>query len=225
MEGTSSKHQGSTLVLDVGEHKSQCCWFSLEENEIVKKGENVGSSSSKSWKYLRLVNPLFCKGVVKNWEELENIWKSQFTNTVNGTVSDTYEKFDLVVLEPILCPRATRNRSVKMALDTFKFSKVAYALSEWLSLVSVEKTSGLVLTSGASTTSAVPFYENHLIPSHVLRTDLGGSHVTHRLKRLLTEIGYSFFTKAETEMVDTIKCKLGYVALDFDKEWKAAQEA
>ncbi len=72
----------------------------------------------------------------------------------------------------------------------------------------------------------VPIYEGYCLPHAVLRLDFGGKtlteYLTNHLQKSLNE-KYNFRSDDKKEIVRDIKEKLGYVALDFDKELSKAE--
>jgi len=55
-----------------------------------------------------------------------------------------------------------------------------------------------------------------------MRIDLAGWYLTEYMIKLVLEVGHSFSSSAEREIVRDIKEKVCYVALDFDAELKAS---
>ncbi len=120
-------------------------------------------------------------------------------------------------------PTADREKMVQIMFETFKVPSMSLAVDALLSLYAAGRTEGFVLDSGHGVTYAVPCTKGFIIPSAVLRLDLGGSDLTDYMSKLLNERGYSFTTADERDLARDIKEKLCYVATDFEKELKAAK--
>lgn len=89
-----------------------------------------------------------------------------------------------------------------------------------LALYSSGRTTGVVLDSGEGVTNTVPIYEGYALPHAIERSHYAGREVTEHLHKLLGEAGLRFSLSGELNILQDIKNKHSYVALDYEQEMK-----
>eukprot|EP01083_Nonionella_stella_P277735 944273_1 len=155
---------------------------------------------------------------------METIWHHTFYNELRTSP----EAHPVLLTETSLVPKANRAKKTQIMFEEFNVPSMYLACDAVLSLYATDRLTGMVVESGSAITHGVPIYEGYALP-HALYACASkmqhncGRDLTDYLMKILTEIGYSFSTSAERDIVNDIKEKLCYVALDFDKEMEKAE--
>jgi len=94
-----------------------------------------------------------------------------------------------------------------------------------MSLYANGRNTGLVVDSGDGVTHTVPVYEGFSITHAIEKMQIAGREITSHTQKLLLNLGHSFTSSAELEIVKDIKEKVSFVALNYDDEYAAAQSS
>jgi len=160
-------------------------------------------------------------GIVNNWDDMEKIWHHTFYNELHVDPTE----HPVLLTEVPLNPKRNRVKMIEIMFDTFNVPSFYLANTGVLSLYSSGSTIGIVVDSGDAVTTTVPVYEGIPLSHATKRAEFGGTDISKQLEKFLRERGYSFTTTAEFEIIQEIKEKHCYVALDFDKEMQMASES
>lgn len=106
--------------------------------------------------------------------------------------------------------------------ETFEVKNMYVAIQAVMSLYAAGRTTGLVVDAGDGVSHTVPVFEGFTISHAVEKMEIAGRVLTAYLQKLLLEMGESFTSSAEIEIVRDIKEKLCYVAQNYDEEKAAA---
>eukprot|EP00116_Pleurobrachia_bachei_P012998 sb/3473260/ len=104
------------------------------------------------------------RGVITNWEEMEEIWYHTFYNELRVDPEDQ----PVLLTEAPLNSKANREKMTQIMFETFNTPALCVANQAVLSLVHSGRGTGVVIESGDGVTHIVPIYEYNTMPHTTL---------------------------------------------------------
>uniref|UniRef100_A0A8C8RF07 Uncharacterized protein n=1 Tax=Pelusios castaneus TaxID=367368 RepID=A0A8C8RF07_9SAUR len=179
----------------------------------------VGEEALSKWEILSLKYPID-HGIVAAWDDMEKLWRHIYERKLG---IDSSER-PVLMSEPPLNPLKNREKITELMFEHFKVPGLYLSVQAPLALYASARTTGMVMESGDGVTHTVPVYEGHCLSHAVSRLDVAGKDITKYLMRLLSTSGHSLLSRAKRNMVNDIKEKFCYVALDPSQEIKRNSE-
>jgi actin-related protein len=180
---------------------------------LKKKEFYVGYEAESIQGVLKTNNPIE-QGVVNNWDDMEKIWGYTFTDKLKLNQSE----YNIMTTETPMNPKENKEKMTQIMFEAFNVKGLYIANESILSLYSVGKCTGISVDSGNGITNFSPIFEGCILPHAVFRTNLAGKNLTEYLIKILSDKNVKFSTSADKEIIKTIKEKVCYVSLDFEKE-------
>eukprot|EP01083_Nonionella_stella_P010830 30770_1 len=189
----------------------------LGSNEKMKISYNTAAGvgyyhSSKSG-ILTMKYPIE-RGIVINWDDTEKIWHNTFYNELRCCP----EEHPVLLTEMWDNPKANREKMTQIMFETYNVPALYIVTTNVLSLYASGRETGVSVDFGFSSIRVVPIYEGHPLRNNSMNLCIGGGNITEYLCKILSERGYSFSTRLETEYVRDIQEQTGYVCMDMDEE-------
>ncbi|KAF9106761.1 Arp2/3 complex subunit, actin nucleation center [Mortierella sp. AM989] len=179
----------------------------------------VGDEAAELRSILQMSYPME-NGIVTNWTDMRHLWDYTFNEKLKIDPRDT----KIMLTEPVMNPKANREKMVQTMLEEYGFQGVYVAIQAVLTLYAQGLTTGVVVDSGDGVTHIVPVVQGYSLPHITKRLDVAGRDVTQYLIKLLLHRGYAFNRTADFETVRQIKEKLCYTSYDVDLDLKLANE-
>lgn len=160
------------------------------------------------------------EGQIINWDDMEKVWH----HTLFTELKVQPEEHNIMLTEVPLNNKINREKTAQIMFEIFNTPGMYIAQSAILSLYSTGKTTGIIIDIGHGSTHHVQIFEGYAFPHSILKTPLGGKDLNEYLIKILAEKGINLTSNTERELVKSIKEKLCYVSMDFDKDLKESNK-
>ena len=210
------------IVLDHGGHRTKAGFSSsslpsCSLEAVVDSEGHVGEDVLPGRSLARAVN----RGKVEDWSALATSWNHIFEKRLKTDP----EGQSMVLADSICAPRDQRGKLAEMVFENYNAGELFILLEDLMTLYSTGRTTGLVVDSGGTTTTAVPVFEGQPDRSAARAVALGGRDVTEQLAASLPDnvaeriAGDSVSSPQEAQMrcvkvCHGLKEKFGQVAAD-----------
>ncbi|XP_046977376.1 actin-105-like [Vanessa cardui] len=152
-------------------------------------------------------------GMIDNWDEMEKLWHHIFYRELHVAPEESQI---MIAIHP-LTSREDKKRMAEILFESFTIHDLFLAVSTSLVLHASGRTSGVVWENGHSCSYASPVFEGFPLKHATVCSKINGNVLTDRLQNLLGQIGYSFTTPIERDILEKMKSGLCYVATDYNK--------
>jgi actin-related protein len=186
---------------------------------INSKSLFIGDEANQKRGILNLKYPIET-GIINDWEDMQAVWHHTFFNELR---CNPQEVQGVLITEAPRNPKINRETMVQYMFDTFEVQNTYIAIQAVMSLYATGRSTGLVVDSGDGVSHTVPVFEGFSIPHAIEKMQIAGRVLTNYTQKLLLEIGESFTSSAEMEIVKAIKEKCCFVALNYEDESQAAE--
>eukprot|EP00927_Polykrikos_kofoidii_P034602 TRINITY_DN29326_c0_g1_i1.p1 TRINITY_DN29326_c0_g1~~TRINITY_DN29326_c0_g1_i1.p1 ORF type:complete len:619 (+),score=86.89 TRINITY_DN29326_c0_g1_i1:190-2046(+) len=180
---------------------------------------STARSSSRRDGEIRQVHRPICRGVVTDWESLEQVWSHLFFNVLNIDPVG----HPVLVTEAPLNPRSNREKTLHVLFESFGALAVYLIPAAVLVLYSCERgtwdQAAVVVDIGEEVTWSTPICQAFVLPHAVRSMPLGGESLSEYLACLLdAEHGISLCSTASRYGLRFVMSSACYVAQDFEAE-------
>ena len=178
--------------------------------DVSARSIYVGNDVSRMRGVLKIKHPIV-RGEIMDWESFYEVLNYIFYSLLRIENLSNYPVF---YCESPFIHRDTKEYIARLFFETHQVKSLIMMPTPLLSLFSVGLTTGLVIESGDGLTWIVPIVNGQIIQHAVQKLPLAGVDVNQNLKSLLMREGVSISSSAADEILQEIKEKNCYFALD-----------
>ena len=192
------------LVFDIGSHSVRAgyagedcpkadfpTWMGIQDSDAMKTEENenekiysLGSGPLLIAKESMEVKNPIKECMIDDWDLIEVLIKHLYKNNIR---SDS-ELHPVLMSEPAWNERGKREKITELMFEKFNVPAFFLCKSPVLSAFANGRSSGVVLDSGATHTSAVPVHDGYVLRQGIVKSPLGGDFILMQCREMLQNL-------------------------------------
>ncbi|VDO24580.1 unnamed protein product [Haemonchus placei] len=155
------------------------------ESNNVKKKRNmfIGTTKIVVPRPKTTIQSFMKDGMIEDWEMFENLLDYSYSEVLH---SET-QYHPALFTESAWNDKAKRERLTELMFEKYNIPAFFLCKNAVLTAFANGRTSGLVVDSGATQTSAVPVYDGYAVTHAVVRSPIGGDVICEQLQHMLDE--------------------------------------
>jgi len=180
----------------------------------------IGADAMQKRAALNLEWPIE-EGVVKDWDNMEKLWRHTFDNELRMAIGGDPEDTDchgVLLTDSPTNTKQNREKLLETMFNKFKVQNFYVAAQAVLSLYATGRTTGIVCDCGQAVSHTVPIFEGYSMPHAIQRVNLAGNALTDYLIRILLDSKINLYSPNLRATAIKIKEELCQVSMDFDNE-------
>ncbi|TDZ65150.1 Actin-like protein arp5 [Colletotrichum trifolii] len=156
-------------------------------------------------------------GIVSNWDVMEHVLDYMFLKMgLNG--DETSIDVPIVMTEAVANLPYSRKSMTEIIFECYGAPSVAYGIDSLFSFAHNKGNTGLVVSSGYTSTHVIPVYNRKAMLSQATRLNWGGWHAAEYLLKLIRLKYPSFTGKLNVSQAEHMLRDHAYVSTDYDSE-------
>ncbi|MHA1304063.1 MAG: hypothetical protein ACTSPI_10220 [Candidatus Heimdallarchaeaceae archaeon] len=201
----------------------------LVQPTIVGQKENISSSNIEQYSKqiftgvtalenrdkVEIIRPIINKKIV-DWMGLQGLMCVDIHQRLNINP----ELHTALFVDSYPSNEKTRIKIAEILFEQFQFPAIHITSQAVMPLFNLGRTTGIVVDSGYESTVITPVKKGEIISEATQQLNIGGFHITKRLRKFLREQGFPYSDEEDQYYgaARNIKESLCYVALDPEKE-------
>ncbi|MHA1338446.1 MAG: hypothetical protein ACTSRZ_01810 [Promethearchaeota archaeon] len=181
----------------------------LSSIDYFSKPFYIGKEAEQHKNDLKVIFPIE-KGIINDWEGMEEIWRFIFYEELKAEPSE----HRVLITEPPLNPSKNRERMAEIMFEEFNVPSLIIGTQGSLALYAAGLDTGCVVNIGHDITNIVPVYQNFILSHAISKFNIGGYDITTFLQNLFRKKRYNIPIDSEKEIADEIKNNFCSVSLD-----------
>lgn len=209
----------SAIIIDNGEHEIKAGFGGYTSPPFIidtstnSQSSNIFSPIPNGFGSNNKFKSPISRRIIKDFNEMRKIWSSIFESLLKVETKE----HPLLMTESPLNGKKEKEAVTQIVMEEYNVPAYYTACPGVLSLYSQDKTSGIVVDSGASITDILPVFKCFGMTHMVETLDIGGFALEDKLNKLIMNQSMNFTDSNKDEIIRQIKEEACYVKCNSDQ--------